>query len=201
MRRFLIDPKVPLVWRLQKAMTGTGVLGDLGSPIIDLVEWLTDQRIVSLWPICRPLSMSGLLPDGSGMGQVNMDDGATFLARFVNGAMGTFVSSLYATARRNHQRVKIYGDQGALVYQWEDTDHLQAAVGPVFVDEGQWMSMPIPQRFKATEPEESANFTQSIIEDKEMQPNFQDGLRNQEILEAVETSARDRHEVDLPLAA
>jgi len=89
MRRFLIDPKVPLVWRLQKAMTGTGVLGDLGSPIIDLVEWLTDQRIVSLWPIRRPLSMSGLLPDGSGMGQVNMDDGATFLARFVNGAMGT----------------------------------------------------------------------------------------------------------------
>ena len=35
-------------------MIGTGVLGDLGSPIIDLMEWLTDQRIASLWPICKP---------------------------------------------------------------------------------------------------------------------------------------------------
>ena len=69
-----------------------------------------------------------LLPDSSGIGRVNMDDGATFLARFVNGAMDTFVSSLYATARCNHQRVKIYGDQRALVYLWENTDHRQAAV-------------------------------------------------------------------------
>ena len=53
-----------------------------------------------------------LLPVSSGMGPVNMDDGATFLARFVNGAMDTFVSSLYATTRRNHQRVKMDGDQG-----------------------------------------------------------------------------------------
>ena len=48
MQGFLIDPEVPLVWRLQKVMTGTGVLGDLGSHIIDLVEWLTGQQIVSL---------------------------------------------------------------------------------------------------------------------------------------------------------
>ena len=34
-----------------------------------------------------------------------------------------------------------------------------------------------------------------------MQPNFQDELRNQEILEAVEISARDRRWIDLPLEA
>ena len=117
-----------------------------------------------------------------------MNDGATFLARFVNGAMDT-----YATARRNHQRVKMDGDQG----HWFTRGRTPTIVKRLY----QGMSMPIPQRFKATEPEKSANFTQSTIEDKEMEPNFQDGLRNQEILEAVETSARDRHRVVLPLEA
>ena len=41
------------------------------------------------------------LVDGSGVGQVDVDDSTTFLTRFNGGAMGTFVSSRYATARRN----------------------------------------------------------------------------------------------------
>ena len=210
MQGFLIDPEVPLVWRLQKVMTGTGVLGDLGSHIIDLVEWLTDQQIVSLVSDMQTFIHQRPLVDGSGVGQVDVDDSTTFLTRFNGGAMGTFVSSRYATARRNYQRIEIYGDQGALVYKWEDTDHLKASIGPAFVNEAQWASISIPDRFKEISREESSqnhftqnlkNFIQSIIDDREMQPNFQDGLRNQEILEAVEISARDRRWIDLPLEA
>ena len=206
MQGFLIDPEVPLVWRLQKVMTGTGVLGDLGSHIIDLVEWLTGQQIVSLVSDMQTFIHQRPLVDGSGVGQVDVDDSTTFNG----GAMGTFVSSRYATARRNYQRIEIYGDQGALVYKWEDTDHLKASIGPAFVNEAQWASISIPDRFKEISREESSqnhftqnlkNFIQSIIDDREMQPNFQDGLRNQEILEAVEISARDRRWIDLPLEA
>lgn len=208
MQGFLIDPAVPLVWRLQKDMTGTGVLGDLGSHIIDLVEWLTDQQIVYLVSDMQTFIHQRPLVDGSGVGQVDVDDSTTFLTRFNGGAMGTFVSSRYATARGNYQRIEIYGDQGALVYRWEDTDHLKASIGPAFVNEAQWASIPIPDRFKAISGEKSSkynftqnlkNFIQSIIDDREMQPNFQDGLRNQEILEAVEISARDHRWIDLPL--
>ena len=204
MQGFLIDPEVPLVWRLQKVMTGTGVLGDLGSHIIDLIEWLTGQQIVSLVSDMQTFIHQRPLVDGSGVGQVDVDDSTTFNG----GAMGTFVSSRYATARRNYQRIEIYGDQGALVYKWEDTDHLKASIGPAFVNEAQWASISIPDRFKEISREESSqnhftqnlkNFIQSIIDDREMQPNFQDGLRNQEILEAVEISARDRRWIDLPL--
>ena len=206
MQGFLIDPEVPLVWRLQKVMTGTGVLGDLGSHIIDLIEWLTGQQIVSLVSDMQTFIHQRPLVDGSGVGQVDVDDSTTFNG----GAMGTFVSSRYATARRNYQRIEIYGDQGALVYKWEDTDHLKASIGPAFVNEAQWASISIPDRFKEISREESSqnhftqnlkNFIQSIIDDREMQPNFQDGLRNQEILEAVEISARDRRWIDLPLEA
>ena len=210
MQGFLIDPEVPLVWRLQKVMTGTGVLGDLGSHIIDLVELLTDQQIVSLVSDMQTFIHQCPLVDGSGVGQVDVEDSTTFLTRFNGGATGTFVSSRYATARRNYQRIEIYGDQGALVYKWEDTDHLKASIGPAFVNEAQWASISIPDRFKEISREESSqnhftqnlkNFIQSIIDDREMQPNFQDGLRNQEILEAVEISARDRRWIDLPLEA
>ena len=116
-----------------------------------------------------------------------MDDGATFLARFVNG--GTLMPPPDAITSEL-RFMEISG-------HWFTCGRTPTIVKRLY----QGMSMSIPQRFKATEPEKSANFTQSTIEDKEMEPNFQDGLRNQEILEAVETSARDRHRVDLPLEA
>ena len=43
------------------------------------------------------------------------------------------------------------------------------------------------------------NFIDAIAEDTEMVPNFHDGLRNQEILEAATISAEERRWVDLPL--
>lgn len=36
MQGWLVYPRVPVSWRLQKSMTGTGVLGDLGSHILTL---------------------------------------------------------------------------------------------------------------------------------------------------------------------
>ncbi len=209
MQGWLVNPEVPMVWRLRKEMTGTGALGDLGSHIVDLVEWLTGERIVSLVSDMQTFVEDRPLADGSGTGRVDVDDGATFLTRFGNGAMGTFVSSRYGTARPNYQRIEIYGDKGALVYSWEDTDNIQAAVGPVSVRESQMLSIPVPQRFKPTRrgaadrfgtTQNMQHFVEAILEDKEMVPNFRDGLRNQEVLEAVAISSQDRGWVTLPLA-
>ena len=63
-----MGPEVPLVGDY-KVMTGTGVLGDLGSYIIDLVEWLTGQQIVSLVSDMQTFIHQRSLVDGSGVGQ------------------------------------------------------------------------------------------------------------------------------------
>ncbi len=209
MQSWLVDPQMPLVWRLQKGVTGTGTLGDLGSHIIDLAEWITGERIKTLLADMQTFVPERPLLDNSGIGQVDVDDGANFLARFENGAMGTFVSSRYGTGHQNYQRLEVYGEQGALIYSVDDVDHIQVALGPAFVKERVMTSMPVPRRFKSSD--ESSHFArqnrpgiihafiEAILDDKEMQPNFEDGLRNQEILEAIEISAHERRWVDLPL--
>jgi len=207
MQSWLIDPELPLVWRMQKEVTGTGVLGDLGSHIIDLVEWITGERIKAIVADMQTFIRERPLPDGSGTGQVDVDDDTNLLARFENGATGVFVTSRYGTGQTNYQRIEIYGDKGSVIYSWDDVSHVRAALGPVFIRERVMAPIPVPRRFKSPIPEDEHNvsgniraFIQAILEDGDMEPGFQDGLRNQEILEAVEISARDRCWVELPLS-
>lgn len=115
MQGWLVNPKTPIVWRLQKDITGTGVLGDLASHVIDLTMWFTDTKITSVVGDMATFTEERPLLDGTGTGKVDVDDASTFLARYENGAMGTFVSSRYGTARGNYQRIEVYGDKGGLV--------------------------------------------------------------------------------------
>jgi predicted dehydrogenase len=196
MQGWLVDPKTPMAWRLQKDITGTGVLGDLASHIIDLSMWFTNARITSVVGDARTFVDERPLSDGSGMGKVDVDDGCDFLVRYDNGAMGTFVSSRYGTARANYQRIEVYGSTGALVYDWEDKDHLQVALG----DDAaryRWHTAPVPDSLTPRDgglgwTENVSNFIDAILEDKEMVPNFEAGLANQAVLDAVATSAENR---------
>ena len=203
LQAWLVNPNAPIVWRLQKDMTGTGVLGDLASHIIDLAMWFTDAKITSVSGDMKTFVHDRPLLGGSGMGKVDVDDGATFLARFDNGAMGSFVSSRYGTARGNYQRIEVYGDKGALVYSWDDKEHLEVSIGH-FTREGQMIKVPVPLRFTPRDggvgwTENVSNFIDAIIEDKEMVPNFQHGLDNQEVLDAVAMSSESGSWVSLPL--
>lgn len=202
MQGWLVNPETPIVWRLQKAVTGTGVLGDLGSHVIDLAMWFTGAKITSVVADMRTFVEERPLPGGSGKGKVDVDDASTFLTRFDNGAMGTFVSSRNATARGNYQRIEVYGDEGALVYSYDDKDYLEAALGH-FAKEYQMLKIPVPARFRPRDggtgfTENVSNFIDAIIEDKEMVPNFTHGLQNQEVLDAVSMSAEDGTWVSIP---
>jgi predicted dehydrogenase len=47
---FIIDPKFPKVWRLDKAVAGSGSLGDLGAHVIDLARFLVGDvdRVIGM---------------------------------------------------------------------------------------------------------------------------------------------------------
>ena len=196
MQGWLVNAKSPIVWRLQKEMTGTGALGDLASHIVDLTMWFTDAKITSVVGDTSTFLDERPLPDGSGNGKVDVDDGCDFLARYDNGAMGTFVSSRYGTSRGNYQRIEVYGEKGGLVYSFEDKDNLEVSLG----DDAKaykWLTVPVPGSFTPRDgntgwTENVSNFIDAIIEDKEMVPDFQDGLNNQAVLDAVAISAENR---------
>ena len=51
------------------------------------------------------------------MGDVTVDDSTTFLARFENGATGTFEATRMAPGRRNFNCFEINGSLGSVVVQ------------------------------------------------------------------------------------
>jgi predicted dehydrogenase len=215
---WLHDPDSPMTWRLDKSKSGSGALGDLGAHLVDTAQWLTDQGITGVSAILetfvksRPLSgeRSGLGGHGdpnadSPRGDVTVDDAALFTARFAGGATGVFEASRFALGRKNALRIEINGTDGSLAFDFEENNQLQFFDGTQPVEEQGF------RRILVTEPEHpyvsawwppghglgyEPGFTHQVVdlvaaiaENRQPTPTFDDGLRVQRVLGAVEDSA------------
>lgn len=211
---FIMDPQFPLVWRLQKEVTGSGALGDIGAHIIDLARFLVGEinEVVGLMETFikeRPIGkMSGGLSaigHESEMGKVTVDDAAAFLARFENGALGVFEATRFAGGNRNGNRFEINGEKGSIRWDLENMNNLEV----YWADDD-----PGLQGFRTINCTEAHHpfagrywppghiigyehtfinllyeLMHGITTGKNSSPTFEDGVRNQAVLEAVEKSA------------
>src|SRR5262249_51299476 len=107
---WLLDPGFPLVWRLQRDQAASGAHGDLNAHLIDLRRWIVGEidDVVGLsktFVAQRPLPEEAAGLSGKGKsgarGAVTVDDATLFLARFKNGAVGSFESTRFAAGRKN----------------------------------------------------------------------------------------------------
>lgn len=193
------NPKVPLMWRLQKDMAGTGVLGDIGSHIVDLAEWIIGERTTKVLADLNTFTEERPLLDGSGNGKVEVDDAASFLTRFEGGGMGTFLATFYATGESMDHRIDIYGKKGSIRLSWKEQDTILVSLG---LTDSEIKPIDIPDRFKAPHEQMTRanvrNFVDAIADDKEMVPNFRDGLANQQVLDTVVASSQQGSWVEVP---
>lgn len=212
---WIMDPQFPLVWRLRKEVTGSGVLGDVGAHILDLARFLVGefQEVSGMMETFikeRPLGeMSGGLKaqrEAGNRGVVDVDDAALWMARFESGAIGVFEATRFAGGNRNGNRFEINGEKGSLRWDLENMNNLE-----VYLEE----DAPGLQGFRTincTEEEHPyaaaywpsghiigyehtfinlfSELMKGIAEGVSPSPNFQDGLQNQRVLAAVEKSAQ-----------
>jgi predicted dehydrogenase len=211
---WLVDPEVPLAWRLQKHLAGSGALGDIGAHAIDLAQFITGQRLREVSGVIetfvkeRPLvqSSSGLSGTASTeRGEVTVDDVALFTGRFDGGALGSFEATRMSTGRKNALRIEIAGDKGAISFDLEDLN----ALG--FYDATAPAARQGFTRILVTEPEhpylsawwpaghllgyehgfthQAKDFVEGVVAGSQPEPSFADGLHVQRVLAAVENSA------------
>jgi predicted dehydrogenase len=195
---WLVDPNSPRVWRLNKAMTGTGVLGDLGSHLIDLARWWIGDFQAVLGHL-KTFIAERPLPDGSGRAPVDVDDAASFMAEFENGATGVLFCTRFAYARANTQRAEIYGTKGGLVYDNERPNEIQFAAGDFMRRHRQYCTIPVPNAIVNSRTTTMQQFVEDITRGRPSTATFEDGLACQEVLDAVEESARSGGWVKIPL--
>ena len=215
---WLHDPDAPMTWRLDKAKSGSGALGDLGAHLVDTTQWLTGQAITGVSAILetfvtsRPLSGERAGLGGHGdtgadapRGEVTVDDAALFTARFADGAIATFEATRFALGRKNALRIEINGTAGSIAFDFEENNVLQFFDGTESVEEQGF------RRILVTEPEhpyvsawwppghglgyehgfthQVVDLVNAIAETRQPEPSFDDGLQVQRVLGAVEDSA------------
>jgi predicted dehydrogenase len=128
---WLADPAFPLTWRLQAEHAGSGALGDLGSHLVDLAQYLTGQLITGVSAVTetftreRPLPAAARAAGGHPTGPVTVDDAVAFTARLSGGAVATFEASRVAPGRKNALRIELSGERGSLAFDLERLDELQ----------------------------------------------------------------------------
>jgi len=132
-------PETPLVWRFQKKYAGSGAHGDLNAHIIDMARFITGQNIVEVTgAIAETFITDRPLPERAGKAGIgaggaiakrrkaksDVDDCVLFLARFADGAVGTFEATRLATGHDNNNGIEINGEHGALRFRFEDMNVL-----------------------------------------------------------------------------
>jgi predicted dehydrogenase len=209
---WIVDPNFPRVWRLEKAHSGSGSLGDILSHTMDLSRYLVGE----------PVEVSGLLktfvterplPDGSGKrGKVDVDDSAQALVKFENGAVGYYEGTRFAPGRKNYNRLEINGSKGSLVWDFERMNELELYIesGPlsgfstINVTDGKhpyisaWWPAGHIIGYEHSFTHTVLDFLKGIAEGRSPRPDFEDGLKNQRVLDAIERSANSGQWVKVP---
>ena len=204
-----MSPELPRLWRFDKAQTGSGALGDLGSHIIDLARFLCAEiREISAATetfIKRRPSAAG----AQTMQRVTVDDAVVLCTRFANGAIGTLAASRFALGRKNHGTFEINGSRGSLTFNLENLNVLRfysaEDSGPregfreiIAISKGKhpyadnWWGDGHIIGYEHTHTHSVADFLRSIASRKKIRPDFRDGVRNQMVMDAVERAAQSR---------
>ena len=220
---WIADPNFPLVWRLKKETAGSGVHGDLNAHLIDLARHLVGEitevsGLMETFIKKRPEQAAsdaslGATADLSKMGDVTVDDASLFLARFDNGAIGTFEASRFALGRKNYNRFEINGSKGSIAFNMEKMNELEVytedtAKGTfgfrnINVTEGvdpysghYWPTAHIIG-YEHTFVNLIYDAFHAIANGQSPSPNFVDGYRNNVILDAVEKSSETKRWVPI----
>jgi predicted dehydrogenase len=205
---------MPMIWRLNKQVAGSGALGDLGAHIIDLGRYLVGE-IESVSAMTRTFIKERPWPDGT-MGTVDVDDAFAAVVSFENGALGTVEATRFAAGRKNSNVIEINGEKGSLRFNLERLNELEVywvdeepketrGFHQVLVSEPYhpWWENWWPQGhiigWEHTFVHEITHLLDCIVNDKPVAPigaDFEDGYRCAVICDAILESAETRRQVD-----
>ena len=213
LQEWVTDPKVPMNWRLDQKVAGSGALGDLGGHVIDLARFLVGEpRRVSA--LTQTFIKERSTADGSGRAEVKVDDAFETVIEFENGAIGTIEASRFCPGRKNHEVIEINAEKGSLVFDLERLNELEVywkgetpretqGFHHVLVSEPYhpWWENWWPQGhmigWEHTFIHEIAHLLDAIVNDRNIAPygaTFEDGYKNSVICDAILQSARtERH--------
>jgi predicted dehydrogenase len=206
---WVVNPELPLLWRFQKEKAGSGALGDIGSHSLDLARFLVGEITEISGDLATFIKQRALVDDPASTGPVTVDDAATALVRFAGGALGTIEGTRLALGRKNYNRFEINGSKGTLAFDLERMNELEVYLESappgrrgfrrILVTDpenhpyiGSWWPPGHIIGYEHTFTHTVHDLLEGIASGRSPRPNFEDGVRNQRVLDAWEQSSRSR---------
>jgi myo-inositol 2-dehydrogenase/D-chiro-inositol 1-dehydrogenase len=203
------------LWRLDAAVAGSGVTGDLLAHAIDTALWLNGSitgvsAMTETFIKERKHNLTGKVQP------VGIDDASAFLCRFQNGSLATFEATRYARGHKALYTLEINGEHASAMWDLHDLHQLQYFDHR---DEGRvrgWRSVHISDSdhpymkrwwvpglqigYEHTFIHQVADFLEGLSTAKPAAPSFRDGLATDQVTDAVLKSARSAKWEKVPLA-
>ncbi len=220
---WVMSPDFPLTWHFSKEKAGGGPLYDLTSHAVDLGRFLVGSELKAVTSVqqtfieARPLPGKGAATftagkgDSNEMGRVEVDDASVMIAEFENGTLGTFESSRFAGGRKNYNTFEIYGSKGSIAFNFERMNELEFLDLTDPADEqgfrtiqvtnmthpyaGAWWAAGHGIGYENTMVNATADFIKAVQDNKQITPNFYDGEKIIQVLDAAMLSNERRARV------
>jgi predicted dehydrogenase len=204
-----MSPDLHLVWRFSAKSAGSGALGDLGAHIIDLARYLVGEITEVSATMETFLKERPVGPGSTKKARVTVDDAAIMLARFKNGALGTFEATRFARGRKNQNTFEINGEQGSISFDLEhlnvlkyystgDSAEVQGFHDILCVTKGvhpyadAWWFDGHILGYEHTFTHTVYDFLKALESRSKIHPDFVDGVRNQTVLDAAERASKEK---------
>jgi predicted dehydrogenase len=195
------------LWRLDVAVAGSGVTGDLLAHNIDTAMWLNGpiSEVVAMTETFireRKHNLTGNVEP------VGIDDASAFLCRFKNGSLANFEATRYARGHKALYTLEINGEHASAIWDLHDLHRIQyfdhrdegltRGWRSVHVTDGdhpymkRWWVPGLQIGYEHTFIHQFADFLDALGAGKEAEPTFRDGLATDYVTDAVLKSAKTR---------
>ena len=193
------------LWRLDAGVAGSGVTGDLLAHCIDTAIWLNGP-IRQVTAMTETFIKERRHQETGDVQPVRIDDASAFLARFENGAIGTFEATRYARGHKAQYTFEVNGEKASLAWDLHDLHRLQ------FFDHGnegrlrgwrsihitdsdhpymsQWWVPGLQIGYEHTFVHQVADFLKNRPAGVATSPTFREALSTEHVTNAVLQSAR-----------
>lgn len=193
------------LWRLDAAVAGSGVTGDLLAHCIDTALWLNGaiREVTAMTATFikeRKHNLTGRVEP------VRIDDASAALARFENSSLGTFEATRYARGHKALYTLEINGEHASAMWDLHDLHRIQffdhrdesslRGWRSIHVSDGEhpymkrWWVPGLQIGYEHTFIHQFADFLAGLAEDRETHPTFWDAVATDQVTDSILRSAK-----------
>jgi predicted dehydrogenase len=171
-----------LEWRFVKAYAGSGVLGDLGSHLIDMAMFLLGdfKGVFAQTGIAVKRRMR---LESDEWADVETDDYCHFLAQLSCGAAASFNITRCATGNENSVQFEIYGTKGAIRFDLDQPEILSVCIGDIDRRTQGMHAVKAPREFHTSQTQAFLDLVKGTGDG--LSPSIDDGVKCQRIIDAL----------------